>query len=252
MTPVRWGQFTYDDPNIRWGNPSYRLEPGDPGYTPPFPSVQPSTERKRKMKKHDMVPQAQADYLNWHDNLKTNVTATTPGATATDVTTLTADNSALHAKSTTATNADIASKTAHTDFTGILASSKRNARALAQRIKKSTGFTPTLGDQLQINGIEDTTDMTQEAPQLDTTVKAGGVVEVGFNKKLADGVHVYEDRTGAGTFNYLASETHSPYVDNRALLTAGKPETRRYKAVFFIGKAETGLESDIVEAVARP
>ena len=49
-----------------------------------------------------------------------------------------------------------------------------------------------------------------------------------------------------------ANETHSPYVDTRSLLVAGKPETRRYKAVFFIGKAEIGLESDIVEAVAKP
>ena len=38
----------------------------------------------------------------------------------------------------------------------------------------------------------------------------------------------------------------------RPLLTPGKPETRRYQAVFFIGKAEIGLESDIVEITAHP
>ena len=27
--------YHYDDPNIYWGNPSYVLEPGDPGYVPP-------------------------------------------------------------------------------------------------------------------------------------------------------------------------------------------------------------------------
>jgi hypothetical protein len=31
-------------------------------------------------------------------------------------------------------------------------------------------------------------------------------------------------------------------LDNRPLATAGKPETRKYKAVFFPGKAEIGLE----------
>jgi hypothetical protein len=45
---------------------------------------------------------------------------------------------------------------------------------------------------------------------------------------------------------------YSPYVDNRPLATAGKPETRKYKAVFFLGKSEIGLESDVAEATARP
>jgi hypothetical protein len=25
----------FDNPNLRWGNPAYLLEPGDPGYVPP-------------------------------------------------------------------------------------------------------------------------------------------------------------------------------------------------------------------------
>jgi hypothetical protein len=29
----------YGNPNLRWGNPGYLLEPGDPGYEPPVPSV---------------------------------------------------------------------------------------------------------------------------------------------------------------------------------------------------------------------
>jgi hypothetical protein len=57
-----------------------------------------------------------------------------------------------------------------------------NARALAQRIKKSTGYTTAIGDQLQIEGPENSVDMTQQAPVLFNTAKAGGVVEVGFNK----------------------------------------------------------------------
>lgn len=243
---MRWG-----NPNLRWGSPSYLLEPGDPGYVPPISTVTTITKTK-KMKKHDLIPSTQAAYLKWHDNLKAGVTATTPGATAADVTMLTADNAALHAKSAAADTADTAAKTAHTDLATALANSKRNARALAQRIKKSTGYTPTLGTTLQLEGIEDTTDMTQEKPLLTASAKAGGVTEVTFNKKQAEGIHIYEDRAGTGTFNYLGSETHSPYVDNRPLLTAGKPETRRYKAVFFLGKAEIGLESDIVEITAHP
>ena len=40
MKPLHWdainpstGQpFTWDDPNLRWGDPAYYLEPGDPGF----------------------------------------------------------------------------------------------------------------------------------------------------------------------------------------------------------------------------
>jgi len=36
------------------------------------------------------------------------------------------------------------------------------------------------------------------------------------------------------------------------LLTTGKPETRQYKAMFFLGKSELGLPSDVVPATAKP
>jgi hypothetical protein len=94
--------------------------------------------------------------------------------------------------------------------------------------------------------------MTQQKPALDTNPKSGGVVEVDFNKMSAEGVHIYSMRDGEAGFTLLASETHSPYVDNRPLLTAGKPETRSYKAVFFLGKSEIGLQSDVAQATARP
>ena len=204
------------------------------------------------MRKRPLVPKTQNAYLKWHDNLKNNVTATTTGATTADVTMLTTDNAALHAKMTVATNTDIASKAAHTDLNGTIASTQANARKLAQRIKKSTGYTPVIGNTLQLEGAEDSTDMTQQAPVLNATAKANGVMELGFNKMDAEGVHIYEQHDPTAGFNFLGSETHSPYVDNRPLLAAGKPETRQYKAVFFLGKAEIGLPSAVVIATAAP
>ena len=204
------------------------------------------------MAKRDFLPKTQDAYVKWHDNLEASVTATTPGCTAADVTMLAADNAALHAKMTATTTADTASKAAHTDLNNAIAGSQADARALAKRIKVSTGYTTVLGDQLQIEGVEDSVDMTQQAPVLDTSAKAGGVVEVGFNKMSAEGIHLYSQRDGDAGYSLLASETHSPYVDNRPLATAGKPETRKYKAVFFLGKSEIGLESDVAEATARP
>lgn len=198
------------------------------------------------------MPRVQDAYVKWHDNLKAGVTAVTPGAIAADVTTLTADNAALHAKMTSATNADNASKAAHADLNTAIATSQANARALAQRIKKSTGYTTVIGDTLQLEGAEDSTDMTQQKPTLTANVKSLGMVEVAFNKVKAEGVHIYSQRDGDAGFTLLASETHSPYVDNRPLLAAGKPEMRQYKAMFFLGKSEIGLQSDVAQATAQP
>ena len=81
------------------------------------------------MAKRDFLPKNQDSYLKWHDNLKANVTATTPGCSAVDVTTLTADNADLHAKMTAATT-DNASKAAHVDLNDSISNSQDNARAL--------------------------------------------------------------------------------------------------------------------------
>jgi hypothetical protein len=204
------------------------------------------------MAKQYFIPKQQTPYVQWHDTLKGGVSVTTPGATAADATMLTADNATLHAKLTAATLADNASKAAHADLNTAIAASKTKARLLAQRIKKSTAYTDVIGKQLNIIGAEDSTDMTQEQPTLYANVKAGGVVEIDFNKMDAEGVHIYGMRDGETVFSYLASETHAAYVDNRPLLAAGKPETRQYKAVFFIGKSEIGLTSAVVIAIAAP
>src|SRR5665213_2476848 len=102
------------------------------------------------MAKRPFVPKTQDAYLKWHDNLTAGVTANTTGTTAADVTMLVADNAALHAKITTANTADNTGKAAHADLNQTIASSQKNARALAQRIKKSTGYSPVIGDTLQL------------------------------------------------------------------------------------------------------
>lgn len=57
MRPVTWDSgVRFGDPNLRCGNPSYLLEPGDPGYTPPALPAGNST--KPKTKKHAMSSNA--------------------------------------------------------------------------------------------------------------------------------------------------------------------------------------------------
>jgi hypothetical protein len=204
------------------------------------------------MPKRHYVPRKQSVYLNWHDNLTARVTAATPGASAGDVTMLATDNSSIHAKMIAASTAKIASLAANADLRQALATSKTNARGLAGRVKKSTGFTPMLGDELDLFGVENSTDMATAAPKLKAVVKPAGVVEIGFNKKNAEGVRFYGRRGAEPGFTYLGSEIHSPYVDARPLLDPAKPETRQYKALFFMGKQEVGLQSNVVVATATP
>ncbi len=45
-------------------------------------------------------------------------------------------------------------------------------------------------------------------------------------------------------FKFLARDTQPPYVDNRLMFVAGKPELREYKAVFVIGDQEVSQFSD--------
>jgi len=49
INPFTGTAFTYDDPNLRWGSPSYYLEPGDPGFVPyPGQVIPPPAKPKKK------------------------------------------------------------------------------------------------------------------------------------------------------------------------------------------------------------
>src|SRR5438094_10351722 len=79
-----------------------------------------------------------------------------------------------------------------------------------------------------------------------------GVVELDFDKSISDGVNIYAKRDGDADFVFLARDTASPYIDNRPLLVATKPELREYKAVYVQSDAEIGLFSDDVVVNCAP
>ena len=89
---------------------------------------------------------------------------------------------------------------------------------------------------------------------------SGGVVELDFDKSISDGVNMnpesfrgYANPEGfRGDFVFLARDTASPYIDNRPLLVATKPELREHKAVYVQSDAEIGLFSDEVVVNCAP
>ena len=80
---------------------------------------------------------------------------------------------------------------------------------------------------------------------------SGGVVELDFDKSISDGVKMNPE-SFRGDFVFLARDTASPYIDNRPLLVATKPELREYKAVYVQSDAEIGLFSDEVVVNCAP
>ena len=52
INPITGTPFTWDDPNLRWGDPSYYLEPGDPGFVPyDTPAPKPVAKKKKPFRR---------------------------------------------------------------------------------------------------------------------------------------------------------------------------------------------------------
>ena len=120
------------------------------------------------------------------------------------------------------------------------------ARALARRIKAHLAYTGARDvprSVLGIVGADDATDLTTSQPDITGDDRTGGQVEICFNKLTSDGVNIYSKRDGDVDFIFLARDTQTPYLDNRPLKVAGKPEIREYKAMFVVGDQEIGIFS---------
>ena len=178
-----------------------------------------------------------------HDQFKTAVLAqaATFGLVAADTTPITNDNTDIHAKVTSVNSTSAIATQAVADKNTSCANANKHARALAARIKAHPAYTVALGSLLGIEGPQDTTDLTTSKPTLTGIDQSGGVGELDFDKSISD-----------ADFVFLARDTASPYIDNRPLLVATKPELREYKAVYVQSDAEIGLFSDEVVVNCAP
>lgn len=206
------------------------------------------------MAKTDFIPRSDPAYLVWHDQFLTALNSIGAGldVTGAEIGDVTTQNGEIH---TAVTDAETALATAQQMTQAKKATrstSEQTARLLARRIKLHVDYTPAIGEQLGIEGPEDTTDLTNAKPKLTGTALPHSVMELKFNKSKADGVNIYSKREGDADFVYLARDTNSPYVDNRDCVVAGKPENRQYKAIYVVGDDEIGQASDIVTLVCLP
>lgn len=206
------------------------------------------------MAKGDYLKKTEADYLGQHDAWKTAAhdVGASVGFSAGDLTAIDADNTALHADIAASTAADALAQQKTQTKQATVKAVKARHRAKAQQTKKDPNYTPALGEQLQIVGDEDSTDLSTAKPTLTVKALAHGHAEAGFDKSISQGINLYCQRGSETGPVYLARDTTSPYVDNRPLLVAGQPETRTYTAIYVVNDEEIGLVSDAVVVVCKP
>ena len=206
------------------------------------------------MAKQDFIPTRDSDFVDYHDNFKTVAAAdgVTVGLTAADLTAITGDNGTVHTVKNASDSAYVVSQQTTKTLRSTFSTVKQNVRTLARRIKIHPAYTEALGKKFGIEGAEDTTDMTTAKPTLKGKALLQGHAQVGFDKQKSDGVNVYSKRDGDTDWVKLAFDTYSPYLDNRPLLVAGKPEQRRYRACYVVADEEVGQYSDEIVVTVQP
>jgi hypothetical protein len=206
------------------------------------------------MAKQDFIPPKDDAFLVWHDRFKTTVTANLAalGLVAGDATQVNTDNTDIHAKVAASNLADTTAKQATADKNASRKTVEAHARAMVRRIKAAPTYTVALGELCGIIGPENTTDLSTAKPLIAGLDKRGGHVEISFNLLTSEGVNIYSQRDGDTDFKLLSRDTHSPYVDNRPMLVAGKPELRQYRAIFVVGDQEVSQFSDDLTVNCAP
>ena len=128
-------------------------------------------------------------------------------------------------------------------------------RALGQTTKRNAGYTDADGERLGIKAPASTGAgefAAPDQPKLTAKAQPQFVVEIGFKKGDADDEALYGKRGNEPDFTLLATDTHSPYVDNRPPLVAGQPEVRYYQGRHRSKGQEYGPFSDIASVTAGP
>ena len=206
------------------------------------------------MPKKPAIPQTFTEFRDWHDLFLAGMQAVgaSLGFTAPEIAQVGTYNTALHTKGDAQASAEVASKQATQERNDAWTTVDTRSRNFAKRAKLSGAYTEAIGAQLGIVGPEGGFNPATAKPTLKGVAQPDGIVELDFSKEGSDRVNLYCQRNGDSDFVFLARDTSSPYVDNRPLLVAAKPEVRRYRCRYILNDQEVGLPSDEVVVTAQP
>ena len=285
MKPLYWDAinpdtglpYTFDSPNLRWGDPSYILEPGDPGYTPPLsPPTPPKPPKIKRMKRQAYYPTNAPEQIIWLENLRNKLGgyAAVLGLTAAQVAAGVADarwiiyvlGSWLPAVRAWTKACTAAALQAQSGVGGVMvlpvftppalpagvvpvnAGALDRIFALVQVIKDSTGYAEPIGDDLGVLGIEDVApDMATIQPDIDAAVQVSSVQigwDWGGNSPFLDMIELEVDRGDGHGYVLLANDTTPGYTDTHPFPATLTKWT--YRGIYRVGDAQVGVWSNPV------
>ena len=279
INPLTGTPFTWDDPNLFWGDPSYYLEPGDPGFVPySTPSPHQPKPKLKAMKRQPYYPSRVADQIVWLENFRNKLAGHAPtlGLTTPECAAAIADARWLiyvlgswlpAAKAWSLSCTDAAKEAQGGDGLSLMALPTFtppappaavgslpavvpvNTGALhrlfdtVQTLKSHGAFTEAIGSDLGIIGPEQTApDLATVQPVLTATV-SGSTVQLGWgwggNGRHLDQCEILVDR-GPG-YTLLTYDSTPDYTD-----TTPHPATAsqwKYKAIYRVDDDRVGLWS---------
>jgi hypothetical protein len=195
------------------------------------------------MPKSNFIPAADHDFLVWIEHFIANLTPD-HGVADSDLEALKKTASDFHARIAHASDTAAAAKQATVDKKNSRTATESLIRAEARRIKARANYSGGMGAQLGIEGPARNHDLSFSSPDLTGIDQTGGAIALSFTKYKSGGINIYCQRENDSDWVLLGRATVSPFLDNRPLLQTGKPELRRYTAVYMVKDTETGQYSD--------
>jgi hypothetical protein len=283
INPLTGQPFTWDDPNLRWGDPSYYLEPGDPGFVPYGPLSPTSKPKTKRMKRQKYYPTRTADQVLWLQNLVSKLAGHAPGLGVDPAECAAAIADArwliyvlgtwLPAVRAWQKSCTESAEQAQTGTTGTVLAlpvftppplpaaggglpavvpvadgALDRIFDLVAEIKESDTYTEAIGTELGIIGPEETApDYATLQPVL-KAILSGTHVEIdwgfqGFGRFL-EMLELHVDRADGAGWRILAFDTTPGYNDTAPF--PGAPAVWKYRAIYRVNDMQVGLWSATV------
>jgi hypothetical protein len=194
------------------------------------------------------MPKANGPFLLWLQTFLSKLATLGGllGLTATEITDINTAGIDTRDLRITADNKEAEAKAANAAYKGKRKILNDLIRPAAQRMKTMPTYNLDLGNQLGIEGPDHDPDLENAKPSGKVTLQSPGHIKIDFVQGDAQGVHIFSQRGSDSTFIFLATDTHTPYIDTRPNLAAGQPEIRNYKMVYIDNDEEIGHESDVI------
>jgi len=196
----------------------------------------------------DFVPKSIRNLKTWLTGLKVGIT-NDGAACGRSPAQITADLAFIDSLLTPVTDADDKAMAAM-EAEGLARLIMRNnngiLRALLNNYKSSTGWNNGMAVAWDVLSETVEYDMNTHKPTVSVRT-VGGQVAVGGRKPGFDAVDIMMRVSGTATWTKIAVKVmHLPVTDSTAPQTPGKPESRDYQFIGYVGDEPAGQPSDIV------